>query len=127
MKMTLVKKAKARIIVFALDAGICPVRKFESFVMKKYAILAAVLLLAGCSYLNPFNWWKQPEPAAAVAHFEPNRFLWQAAEEKLSFMNGWKEDAAEGAFYKSWTAVDGAKDVQYAASVKVLCGELRSD
>lgn len=91
--------------------------------MKKYGILAAVLLLSACSSLNPLNWWSKPEPVQETVRFEPNRFLWQAAGEKLSFMNDVK-DNVDGTMTTGWTAVGNA---EYKVDVQVSSDQLRCD
>lgn len=93
--------------------------------MKKFAILAAVFMLSGCAWMNPFNWWGGDKPAAETeVGFKPNPFLWQAALDKLAFMQDIEENRKDGTITTGWTVVDGAS---YRVEVRVLSDKLRSD
>lgn len=87
-----------------------------SFAMKKLLTLFMVLFLAAsCSWLNPFGGKGEEKPAA----YEPNKFLWQAAKEKLSFATIEKEDRQAGVLVAEWE--------QFRIDVKVLSPLLRAD
>ena len=81
-------------------------------------------LAGGCawpSWLNPLS--DEGEKTAAV--FEPNRFLWQAAKEKLAFMGIAKENKEAGTLETQWHETDGNKEA-FKIEAKVLSTQLRS-
>lgn len=96
--------------------------------MKKFAILAMAVMLSGCAWMNPFNWGSGDKPATeTAAGFEPNPFLWQAAQDKLAFMQTMEENKSKGIIYKWWTSVEGNEKVKYSVGVKISSDKLRSD
>ena len=96
--------------------------------MKKYTVLLLAFLLSGCAWMNPFNWWGEPEVKEEVkTTFEPNKFLWQAARDKVAFMKEISEDKESGTITTGWTLVEGVFGVEYQLEIKVLSENLRSD
>ncbi len=84
--------------------------------MKKLcAIFMVLLFAASCSWLNPFA----KKTSETPADLEPNKFLWQAAKEKLSFATIEKEDRKKGVLVADWE--------QFRIEVKVLSPALRAD
>lgn len=69
-------------------------------IMKKTmaAVLAVLILTGGCSLLNPFV----KESTETEARFEPNKFLWLAAKDKLSFLKIVSEDKERGVMTSNW-------------------------
>lgn len=98
--------------------------------MKKhiFCILLATLTLSGCSLsrLNPFG-EKPSEEKVEEAKFVPNPFLWQAAKEKLAFMNIEKEEINLGLLETSWSKVGNIANEEFKIKVQVLASSLRSD
>ena len=96
--------------------------------MKKYTVLLLAFLLSGCAWMNPFNWWGEPEVKEEVkTTFEPNKFLWQAAKDKVAFMKEISEDKESGTITTGWTLVEGVSGVEYQLEIKVLSEKLRGD
>ncbi len=84
--------------------------------MKKLcAIFVVSLFVASCSWVNPFG----KKTSDVSAEPEPNKFLWQAAKEKLSFATIEKEDKKNGVLVADWE--------QFRIEVKVLSPSLRAD
>lgn len=94
-------------------------------IMKKTmaAVLAVLILTGGCSRLNPFV----KESTETEARFEPNKFLWQAAKDKLSFLKIVSEDKERGVMTSNWGRVNNIADEEFEIEVKVLSTSLRSD
>lgn len=90
-------------------------------------LLAAVVLLGGCarlsSWINPLS--DEGEQTSDV--FEPNRFLWQAALDKLAFMKIAEQNKEAGTIVTEWSPVEGVKNEEFKIEAKVLSTELRSD
>lgn len=97
--------------------------------MKKQiaGLLAVMVLLSGCarlsSWINPLS----DEGEKVAADFQPNRFLWQAALDKLSFMGIAAQDREAGTIVTDWHQVDGVNGEQFKVEAKILSTELRSD
>lgn len=81
------------------------------------------MLLAACSWTNPFS----DAANGTEKNFEPNRFLWQAAQDKLSFMTIGQEDKAAGVLSTNWSRVSENANEEFKAEVKVLSPKLRAD
>ena len=94
-------------------------------IMKKTmaAVLAVLILTGGCSLLNPFV----KESTETEARFEPNKFLWLAAKDKLSFLKIVSEDKERGVMTSNWGRVNNIADEEFKIEVKVLSTSLRSD
>lgn len=94
-------------------------------IMKKTmaAVLAVLILTGGCSRLNPFV----KESTETEVRFEPNKFLWQAAKDKLSFLKIVSEDKERGVMTSNWGRVNNIADEEFKIEVKVLSTSLRSD
>ena len=96
--------------------------------MKKYIVFFVLFAVSGCVWVNPYNWWnKQQDSEVVKSVFEPNRFLWQAALEKIAFLQGVDENKAIGEISSSWTKLDGASDIEYRVEVKILGAKLQSN
>lgn len=94
-------------------------------IMKKTmaAVLVVLILTGGCSRLNPFV----KESTETETRFEPNKFLWQAAKDKLSFLKIASEDKERGVMTSNWGRVNNVADEEFKIEVKVLSTSLRSD
>ncbi len=94
--------------------------------MKKvwFLVFAIVIFNGGCAWMNPFS---SDEKAVESADFEPNKFLWQAAKDKLDFMKIEKENKESGTMVTEWSKVENIQNEEFKIEVKVLCSELRSD
>lgn len=94
-------------------------------IMKKTmaAVLAVLILTGGCSLLNPFV----KKSTETEARFEPNKFLWLAAKDKLSFLKIVSEDKERGVMTSNWGRVNNIADEEFKIEVKVLSTSLRSD
>ncbi len=93
------------------------------YAMRNILSVAAVLLLTACSWANPFTVSKNGTDKT----FEPNRFLWQAAQDKLSFMTIGQEDKAAGVMSTNWSKVSENAAEEFKVEVKVLSPNLRAD
>lgn len=94
--------------------------------MKKLWILifAVVLFNSGCAWMNPFS---GDDNGFEKADFEPNKFLWQAAKDKLEAFKVEKENKESGTMITEWSKVENIQNEEFKIEVKVLCSELRSD
>ena len=103
--------------------------------MKKYLALCAVFVLSACSSWSEFDWsWSSLNPWAdkpATENSEQqvfpenvNKYLWQAATDKLAFMGISRQNILNGQMITNWKAV-GAERFQVTADI--LSGELRAD
>ncbi len=82
---------------------------------KSFTLLAVLFFVVSCSWVNPLS-----QKAKNVSEsYEPNKFLWQAAKEKLSFASIEKEDKQSGLLIAEWE--------QFRIEVKVLSSVLRAD
>lgn len=89
-------------------------------------LLFLVLMSSGCSmvsWLNPFS----DEGEKVSEAFEPNKYLWQAAHDKLAFMKIASEDKESGTIITDWDKVDANPNEEFKIEAKVLSTELRSD
>ncbi|MBE6452419.1 MAG: DUF3576 domain-containing protein [Alphaproteobacteria bacterium] len=93
--------------------------------MKKFVLLFVVCVNVGCAQLNPYNWWKSSDKEPKQEEqLGPNRFLWEAATDKLSFMNGIVANKESGTIITEWTKIES---VEYKVEVRVLSNRLSSD
>lgn len=94
--------------------------------MKKLlpVLLAAAFLNGGCAWLNPFS---ASDDSKETVSFVPNKFLWEAARNKLEFMKIEKENKEAGTIVSDWQAVGDIRNEEFKIEVKVLSSELRSD
>ncbi len=96
--------------------------------MKKYIVFFVLFAVSGCAWMNPYNWWdKQQDSEIEKPAFEPNRFLWQAAQEKLAFLQGVEENKAVGEISSVWTKLDIESAVEFRVDVKILGTNLQSN
>lgn len=98
--------------------------------MKKQilTLMAALVLLNGCSYFSWMNPWAEDKKTESeTAQFEPNQFLWQASLDKLKFMGIKNEDKAQGKIVASWWSPKGKMNEQFKIKVNVLSSALRAD
>lgn len=98
--------------------------------MKKQilTLLAALVLLNGCSYFSWMNPWAEEEKTSNEAtQFVPNQFLWQASLDKLKFMGIKSEEKALGKMVTDWWSPKGKMNEQFKLKVNVLSSSLRAD
>ncbi len=95
------------------------------------SLLAAALLLPGCSWMTALNPWADDVPAAEETEVavpqSVNRYLWQAAMQKMSKMPLQRSDLYSGVIVSDWMVVNGVPDEKFQIAVRITCGELRAD
>ena len=103
--------------------------------MKKYLALCIVFVLSACSSWSGFDWsWNSLNPWADEPKTENseqqvfpenvNKYLWQAATDKLAFMGISRDNLFGGQIITNWKTVGTER---FRITVDILSGELRAD
>lgn len=113
--------------------------------MKKYIIFATMFLLSGCSTWNSWTenwhwsalnpWATSEEESAKIEETEQkvelpanvNKYLWQACQDKLSFMGISSQSPNEGRIATDWITLSSAPNEKFKIVAEVNGGELRAD
>ena len=81
------------------------------------SLLAAVLFLQGCSWMSVLNPWADEETpkeqAEVIVPRGVNRYLWQAASEKMSKMPLQRTDLQKGLIVSDWMVVNGVPNEKF--------------
>lgn len=91
--------------------------------IRHLALMVTLLFLGACSWINPLS----TEGEQVPVQFEPNKFLWQAAKEKLAVLKIEQENKEKGLMVTGWNRVSGHNEEEFKAEVRVLSTALRAD
>ena len=106
--------------------------------MKNSFVLAVTILLSGCSVWNSWHWdwsalnpWSSDKNDVAVQELEQpqrvNKYLWQAALDKLSFMGIVSQNPQSGRIVTDWKTLSAVPNERFKAIVEIDGPDLRAD